>query len=151
MAEYNSPSSLITPAGTVVFNAAAAPTYLHDQSLCSGLDGAPLRATVEDAPVTDGGIWHPFYKSSREVTLGGVLLVTSVEDVNTLEAALRAALDSIDIADTTATGTYEWTPTGMTLHSITVRCDVNVTFSGPAYQKQYTFGLVAVDPAITIA
>jgi len=150
MAQYDSPASLVTPGGTIVFNAAAAPTYLHDPGVCSGLDGAPARATVEDKPVTDGGIWHRFFKAAREVTLGGLLRVDSITDLETLEADLLAACESI-FSDPAVTGTYEWTPTGSTLHSITVRCDVLPTYSGAAYNKQYTFGLVAIDPTITIA
>lgn len=150
MAEYSAPGRLVTPGGTVVFNGTAAPTYLNDPSVCSGLDGAPARATIDDKPVSHGGIWHRFFKAAREVTLGGLLRVDSIPDLNTLEAALDAACESI-FEDPSVTGTYEWTPTGSTLHSITVRCDILPTYSGPAYNKQYTFGLVAVDPTITIA
>src|SRR4051794_23078250 len=123
MAEYNAPGRLVTPGGTVVFNGASAPTYLHDQSVCSGLDGAPARATIEDKPATHGGIWPRFFKAAREVTLGGLLLVHSIADLQTLEANLLAACESI-FEDPSITGTYEWTPTGSTLHSITVRCDI---------------------------
>jgi hypothetical protein len=150
MAEYNAPSSLITPGGTIVFNGDTPPSYLHDPSVCSGLDGAPARATTEDAPVADGGIWHRFFKGAREVTLGGLLRVDSPDDTAALEAALLAACESI-FADPAITGTYQWTPSGLTLHSITVRCDVLPTYSGPAYNKQYTLGLVAKDPTIAIA
>lgn len=150
MAEYSAPASLVTTGGTIVFNGAAAPTYLHDPGACSGLDGAPVRATIDDKPVTDGGIWHRFFKGAREVTLGGLLLVDSIADLHTLEADLLAACESI-FSDPTVTGTYEWTPTGSTLHSITVRCDILPAFSGPAYNKQYTLGLVAIDPTIAVA
>lgn len=150
MAEYNAPASLTTPWGTIDFNDATAPAYLHDPSVCAGLDGAPARAVVEDKPVTDGGIWHRHFKGAREVTLAGVLLVDTPADAVTLEADLLAACESI-FADPSVTGTYEWTPTGSTLHSITVRCDILPTFSGPAHAKKYTLGLVAIDPAVTVA
>lgn len=150
MAEYSAPASLVTPGGTIVFNAATPPTFLHDPSVCSGLDGAPARATIEDKPVSNGGIWHRFFKASREPTFGGLIRVDSIADLHTLEANLLAACESI-FGDPAVTGTYEWTPSGMTLHSITVRCDILPTYSGPAYNKQYSFGLVAIDPTITIA
>jgi hypothetical protein len=149
MAEYSAAASLVTPAGTIAFNGAGAPTYLHDKDACSGLDGAPARAPSGNKPVTHGGIWHRFFKGPREVTLGGLLRVDSIPDLQTLEAALLAACESI-FDNPAVTGTYRWTPTGLTLHSITVRCDVLPTYSGPAYNKQYTFGLIAIDPTITI-
>ena len=150
MAEYSAPGSLVTPGGTIVFNAAAAPTFYVDPQASSGLDGAPARATVEDAPVTDGGNWHRFFKGAREDTLSGLVRVDSIPDLQTLEADLIAACESI-FGDPAITGTFEWTPTGLTLHSITVRCDILPTYSGPAYNKQFTFGLCAIDPTITVA
>ena len=150
MAEYSAPASLITPVGTVVFNADTTPTFLHDPDSCSGLDGAPARAAIYDKPVSDGGIWHRFFKAAREPTFGGLIDVDSIADLSTLEASLLAACESI-FGDPAITGTYEWTPTGLTLHSITVRCDILPTYSGPAYNKKYSFGLVAIDPTITIA
>ena len=151
MAEYNATdSALVTPWGTIAFNDGTVPGYLHDPSVCAGLDGAPARATVEDAPVTDGGIWHRNFKGAREVTLGGQLLIDIPDAAVTLEANLLAACDSI-FGDPTVTGTYEWTPSGSSLHSITVRCDILPTFSGAAYAKKYMLGLVAIDPTITVA
>lgn len=149
MAEYNAPASLITPWGTITFNGATPPAYLHDKDVCAGLDGAPARAVIEDAPVTDGGIWHRNFKGAREVTLGGLLRVDTPADTVALEDDLLAACESI-FADPSVTGTYEWTPTGSTLHSITVRCDILPTFSGAAHEKKYSFGLVAIDPAVTV-
>jgi hypothetical protein len=150
MAEYNAPASLITPWGTIDFNGDTPPAYLHDESACAGLDGAPTRAVVDPKPVTDGGIWHRNFKGPREVTLDGLLRIDIPDDAVTLEADLLAACESI-FSDPSVTGTYEWTPSGSTLHSITVRCDILPTFNGPAHQKKYTFGLVAIDPAVTVA
>lgn len=151
MAEYNaSDAQLVTPWGAIAFNDGSVPGYLHDPEVCAGLDGAPARATVEDKPVTDGGIWHRHFKGAREVTLGGWLRIESVDDVAALEQDLLDACDSI-FSDPTVTGTYSWTPSGGTEHSITVRCDILPTFSGPAHAKKYTLGLVAIDPAISIA
>ena len=59
---------------------------------------------------------------------------------------LAAALDQILRAD----GTFAWTPPGQTEHSLTVRCDVPVSFTG-SFQKQFIFGLVAADPTVVVA
>jgi|SRR5579862_466926 len=150
MAEYNAPASLITPGGTITFNGDTPPAYLHDQSVCAGLDGAPARTTVDPKSVTDGGIWHRSFKAAREVTIGGVFVIDAVTDAVTLEDNLLAACDSI-FGDPGVTGTYQWMPSDGSTRSITVRCDILPTFSGPAYQKKYTFGLVAIDPTVTVA
>lgn len=150
MAEYNAPATLTTPWGTIDFNGDTPPAYLHDPGVCAGLDGAPARAVVEDKPVSDGGIWHRNFKGAREVTLGGLLRIDTPADAVSLEQDLLDACESI-FSDPSVTGTYAWTPTGSTAHSITVRCDILPTFSGPAHAKKYSLGLVAIDPAVTVA
>lgn len=148
MAEYNaSDAQLVTPWGTIAFNGSGSPAYVHDASLCSGLDMAPIRATIDDKPVSDGGIWHRFFLAAREITLGGNLIFGAFTERNTLQDNLLAALESIR-QDPAVTGTYQWTPTGKTLHSVTVRCDIPVVYTG---LRGYQFGLVAADPTITIA
>lgn len=150
MAEWNAPATLTTPGGTVTFNAATGDTYLHDPGSCQGLDMAEVRAPIDNAPQTDGGLVHNFFLGPRHVTLGGELLVrtgtteaSTATARNVLEAALTAACLSIIRAD----GTYSWTPTGGALHTITVRCDIPVNYPG-GFLKTYLFGLVAADPTI---
>lgn len=149
MANWNVVYTYTTVGGTIHLNAASGDTYLNDPGSCSGLDGAPLRTPIDDAPQTDAGIVHDFYKAARHITLGGLLYVVSsgtesgfVTARNALEDALVAACDSNIRAD----ATLQWTPTGGSSRTLTVRCDVTPTFSG-SFQKNYLFGLVAADPA----
>lgn len=141
--EWNAPATLTTPGGTITFNAATKPTYYNDASRCSGLDMAPVRATVEDKPTSDGGIVHNAYLGPRHITIGGQLVVDTLADRATLMDNLITALVSILRAD----GTYAWTPTTGGSRSISVRCEVPVTYDG-FFQKGYLFGLVAADPTI---
>ena len=146
MAEYSSPMTLTTPAGTITFTGAAGDRYYVDPEGCSGLDMAPVRIVIDEKPQTDGGIVHPSKKGARHVVIAGLLLSDTVAGRNALEAALTAALESLDDAD----GTLAWTPTGGTLHSLAVRCDVPASYPGPN-QKRFIFGLVAAVPTISIA
>lgn len=140
--------TLVTPWGTITFNAATGDQYrLSTDS--TGLDGAPLRTQVDDAPQTDGGLVHNFYKGARHVTLIGQLRVISttvpasvIAARNTLEDNLIAACESIIRAD----GTLSFTRTGGTIRHLTVRCDMLPTFSGSGPVKSFALGLVAANP-----
>lgn len=151
MEEYSAPATLDTPGGTVTFNDATGDTLQHDPTQCDGLGMVDLRSSVDDASQTDGGLVHPAFSTARRPTLGGVVRIRSggddadyAEARNTLMADLIAALESIRRAD----GTYTWTPTGGSLLTVTVRCEIRVKFTG-AVEKSYLFGLVAGDPAIS--
>jgi hypothetical protein len=114
----------------------------------TGVDQAPIRATIDDAPQTDGGLVHPFFYGARHLTVEGYVLplgldAASQTERNGLMDDLILMLDSILRAD----GTFAWTPTGQTERSLTVRCDVPVSFTGTR-QKAFIFGLVAADPEI---
>lgn len=150
MAEFSAIYTLTTPANDPVFNAASGDTYIL--TAIRGLDGAPIRAPVDDAPQTDGGIVHPFRLGPRHVTAEGFILIRSaateaafVTARNTLESALIAALEAIRNAD----GTLTWTPTGGAGKTLsTLRHDSPCEFSG-AWIKTFVFGLVAANPTIT--
>ena len=151
MAEWNCPHELVTPAGTITFNAPSGDTYIHYPSLCDGLDGVPIRSSSDPAPLTDGANLHTWFRGARPITLGGVLRVRSVSaddeiaEVRTdLEEALGAALESI----VNTFGAYRWTPTGKSQRSAAVRHDSAFRVSG-AWQKTYVFGLLAPSPAVT--
>lgn len=152
MAHYNAPATLTTPGGTIHFNALTGDTYMHDPTQCAGLDMVPTRVTVDDRPVTDGGIVFPAFKTARHPTFGGQLLIRGNGDYatarNALENALNAALESIQPREGGPTGTYVWTPAGSGAKTITVYCEIPATYTG-ANQKNYLFGLVAANPAIT--
>ena len=116
----------------------------------TGFDQAPIRAPIDNAAQTDGGIIHQFFYGPRHLTLEGFVLPLALgadlPGANTRIAALVDALDAIIRAN----GTFEWTPPGLTAHTLTVRCDVPVSFTGRV-RRNFIFGLVAADPTITVA
>lgn len=153
MADEAAVYTLTAPGGTIVFNNGDLHTlddvyWIQD---IQGLDGAPIRAPIDNAPQAHGGILHNFWKGPRHVTINGVILVQSIplggaclSIRNDMEEDLRAALDSLLQAD----GTLAWTPTAMSARSLTVRYDVPVDFT-PAENyaiKAFTFGLVSANP-----
>ena len=112
-----------------------------------GLDGAPIRAPVDDAPQTDGGIVHSFFLGPRHVTVEGLLICRtgSVAARNILEANLLSALFSCLRND----ATWSWTPTGLGTRNLTVRNDLACSFTGSSlgeFVKSFSFGLVAANP-----
>jgi hypothetical protein len=116
-----------------------------------GIAQAPIRAPVDDAPQTDGGIVHQFFYGPRHLTVEGFVLPFAYDSSHA--ATLWAAMDTLEQAlgqILRADGTFSWTPPGQTAHSLTVRCDVPVSFQG-TFQKTYIFGLVAADPTVTVA
>jgi hypothetical protein len=116
-----------------------------------GIGQAPIRAPIDDAPQADGGIVHAFHYGPRHLTLDGLVLPLGHDDA--AKAALWSAMDGLVAALDAilrADGTFAWTPPGQTAHSLTVRCDVPVAFSG-TFQKTFIFGLVAADPTIAVA
>jgi hypothetical protein len=116
-----------------------------------GIAQAPIRAPVDDAPQTDGGIVHQFFYGPRHLTVEGFVLPFAYDTSHA--ATLWATMDSLEQAlgqILRADGTFSWTPPGQTAHSLTVRCDVPVSFTG-AFQKGFIFGLVAADPTVTVA
>jgi hypothetical protein len=136
----------------LTFNAAApADTYVISE--ITGLDGAPIRAPVDDRPQTDGGIVFPNFLGPRRITFEGFFGVRSVDygadpsgyvvALNTLEAAMLTALEGIRNSD----GTLAWTGS-----SITVRHDSPCLTSqgqrGSAFERRFIFGLVAANPTI---
>lgn len=156
MPDFSCIYTLTTDAGTITFNdgdlGRGSEDDLYWISDIDGLDGAPIRAQVDNAPQTDGGIVHSFYKGARHVNMQGNIIIQSVplgaacQSVrNDLEDALRLALASIIRED----GLLSWVPTGsISTHTLTVRNDVPVDFS-PAdgyLTTTFTFGLVAANP-----
>ena len=138
-------ATLTVPGPTVIsFDDQGADGY-HLAAL-TGIDQAPIRAPIDNAPQTDGGIVHRFFYGPRHLTVEGVVLASSRADLNTRSDALIAALDAILRAD----GTFAWTPPGLTERALTVRCDVPVTFTG-RIRRDFIFGLVAANPEPTIA
>lgn len=152
MADLAVPYTLATPAGTVTFNDGSVDqTYITS---IIGLEGAPVRAPVDDMPYGHGGLWHNFWEGPRHIIVDGLFLIQSVRNCdaemalrNQMEDDLRVALRSIAsvVADT---GTLTWTPRGMSTRVLTVRHDVQLDC--PEDQnymvRTFHFGLVAADP-----
>lgn len=152
MADYGVLYTLTTGGGTVIFNNGDLRTLddLYWIQNIRGLDSPSLRTPVDDAPQAHGAIIHNFWKGARHVGFEGELFVQSVPQsacqsvLNTMEAALRAALESILQVD----GTLAWTPTGGSGESLNVRYEVplEITPNNDYATRTFTFGLIAGSP-----
>lgn len=153
MADYSTTYSLATAGGTVLFNNGDLRTLddLYWIQNIRGLDSPSIRAPIDDAPQAHGAIIHNFWKGARHVGFEGVLLVQSVPTgsacqaaLNVMEAALRAALESI----LQTNGTLTWTPLGEGGNSLSVRYEVplEINPSDNYATRSFTFGLVAGSP-----
>lgn len=156
MSDIACPYTLTTPGGTVYFNDGAAQQF-YIQGI-TGLGTPPIRTPIDDVPYGNGSIGHNFWTAGRHVAIEGVFLVNPADCGpllvgfwNTMEDALRIALESI-AALTTDTGTLTWTPTGsMSSRTLVVRHDVSLEC--PPDQnftiRNFSFGLFAADPVWT--
>lgn len=153
MADYSVVYSLATAGGTILFNNGDLRTLddLYWVQNIRGLDSPSLRTPVDDAPQAHGAIIHNFWKGARHVGFEGELFVQSVplggacqSVLNTMEAALRAALESILQTD----GTLTWTPTGGGAESLLVRYEIGLEISpnNDYATRSFTFGLIAGSP-----
>jgi hypothetical protein len=151
MTDVSVPYVLTTPAGTITFNDDSADQFYLTN--IEGLDGAPIRAPIDDAPQTDGGIVHDFYLGPRHIIMEGTLLILSTRVQNSIltirnqmEADLIEAHESLRSQD----GDLQWTPLGQSARQLTVRGDVPVqTRHEDNYLTvAFAFGLVAADPAM---
>jgi hypothetical protein len=151
VSEINAPVTFTFPSSTLSFNPVFPGTAdYYWLTNVVGLDQAPLRVTQDDKPQAPGAILHTSIRGPRHITIEGLVVAnSSVANRNTKCDSLRAALEAIENAD----GTWAWTPTGQTSHSVTVRCDIPIVYSGGqgGGPKSFIFGLVAANPTITIA
>lgn len=148
MSEVNAPATLTPPvASAITFNGTSGDVYWLTN--VTGLDGAPRRVTVEDKPRTDGGIWKPAPMGGRHIVIEG-LLVPSDGTASARNTMADSLIDAVDEMFDTATGTWAWTPSGQTAHSIEVYGEMPVQITG-SYVKSFIFGLYAPDPTITVA
>lgn len=150
---------LTTPAGTISFNDTGidqfnllgGPDEFYITNI-TGLDGVDLRTPVDNRPQTDGGLVHPFFKAPRRVAVEGFLAIRSSRIQNTvrgirnqMEKDLREALASIIAADGTLAWTVDYADDGPVAHTLTVRNEIKIDFSGIEL-KTFTFGLIAANP-----
>lgn len=154
MADYTTTYTLVTAAGTVIFNdgqlGGGSLDDLYWISTIHGLDGPTLRVPIDDVPFGDGGVVHRSWKGPRHPIFEGSLIVQSVpfgssgcqEVLNGMEEDLRLVLDSI-LAPTS--GTLSWTPTGGSLHTLDVFYEVAVDFQpeNNYVTRSFSFGLIS--------
>jgi len=148
MADYSCTYTL----GAIVFNNG---TFGHGSTddlywidTIHGLDGPTLRVPQDDVPFGHGGIVHRSWKGPRHPIFEGRLIVQSVglggcqAVLNTMEAALNAALDAI-LAPTS--GTLSWTPAGGSPESLTVFYEqtLDVQPADNYRTRTFEFGLVS--------
>lgn len=157
MADNGAVYTLTTPAATIIFNNGELRdgTDKYWVQIVHGLEGAPLRTPIDNAPQTDGGLVHPFFRAARPVVFEGVFVTESVgfpsqgaacvQRQNEMEDDLLDALESIVAAD----GTLAWTPLGLTARSLTVRNNqpLETTPSETYVIRNFVFGLIAANPA----
>lgn len=156
MADNVAVYELDTPVGTITFNDGD----LKDGTdkfwiqIIHGLEGAPLRTPVDNAPQTDGGLVHPFFRGPRNIVVEGLFITESVgfpsdglaclQVQNEMEDELLNALESIVSED----GTLAWTPLGLSARELTVRTNVPLeTTPAENYRvRNFVFGLIAGNP-----
>jgi hypothetical protein len=146
---YQQIQSLVTPAGTVTFNADTGDTLFLDPRRSSGLGSSRVRAPIDNRPQTDGYLLHDFFEEGQHLVLAGDVVIRSA----TSEAGVVAARDAL-LTDLVlklksilrADGTLVFSGGG----SQTVRCEllpeITSSDSGPM-QKSFVFGLVSATPA----
>lgn len=137
MAGYSDITTLVTPGGTITFNAATGNTYLIDPSRCSGFIGTgQVRNPVDHRGQTSGYILHDFFEEGARGVLAGVIVADTTANRNTMQDALKAALRSI----LTTTGTLTITGLG----SVAVQFELGLDFPMiGANVKGFQFGLVS--------
>jgi hypothetical protein len=145
LAEFSLVYTLATPGGTITFNSGSDQYVI---ARLTGLDGAPIRAPMNNRPQAHGGLVHRFLLGPRHLTIEGLFHVTSSATESGYKAARRTmdvnlnnALNSILAAD----GTLTWTPSGGSALNLYVRHDQPLQVGG-AWVKTFVFGLVAADP-----
>lgn len=147
--------------GGVTVNASGDTTdtlIISDDGEITGLDGAPVRAEIDDQGQSDGGIVHPKFYGPRIITFSGEVLIQSVnfEDraayltaINVLEASVISALEAL----LNSASSLAWTPTGGAAKSISCTYGTQggeIQFSGQMApgERKFTFTLVAANPTI---
>lgn len=151
MADLTVPYVVSTPAGDFTLNGGALKTTedLYWIQSIQGLDGAPIRAPVDNFAFGDGAHIHTFWKGPRRVTFDGVILIQSLpigsacqEALNVMEEDMRAKLEST-LADDF--GVLTWTPLGMSERTLEFRCETIGDFA-PVEDyalRSFSFGIVS--------
>jgi hypothetical protein len=138
---YTKITTLVTPGGTITFNATGADTLYLDPGNCRGLGDFDVRAPVDPRGQTSGFLLHPFFLPGAELLLVGIFEIIS----SGTEAGYVAARDSLmdgtysklKSAAATSTSTLNFTG-GATISGLKVR---RSAFHG-GFRKGFTIDLV---------
>jgi hypothetical protein len=134
MASFWDITSLVTPGGTITFNALTGNAYEIDPDKSSGLGMGQIRAPIDNKGQTSGYLIHEFFEEGTHLLLAGVIRADTVANRNTMMDNLKTALRSILAADGTLNGIGG---------GLTVRCDIGADFPHISTQvKGFVFGLV---------
>lgn len=91
-------TTIVTPSGTLTFNAAAGDTYFVDPKRSDGLGMGEIRNPVDDKGQADGFILHRFFEKGAMLLVAGAVLArtdtTGTTGADTLMAAMTTALRS---------------------------------------------------------
>lgn len=144
--EAGCPHSILTPSGTLTFNAPSGNRLLL-QSV-GGADGATVRRDVSSLSGRDGGLVPDGYGDVLYPAFTGILVAETgvgpqfLDQRETMRGQIRAYLYSIQRAD----GTWFWTPTGQTQRQRTVRLSTPPEIVQADRIDNFTFSLAAADP-----
>lgn len=135
MASYSDITTLVTPGGTITFNAATGNTYHVDPLSSSGLDAVKLRKPIDHKGQTDGYIRHRGFEEGDRIVLAGVIVADTVANRDAMMTSLKTALASIKATD----GTLNFGASG----ALSVQWDVGIDFPRwSAHVVRFVFGLV---------
>ncbi len=142
---YSDIGTVVTPAGTITFNAASGDTLRIVPRRSTGLGTSQVRAVVRDKAQTDGYILLPFFLEGQHLALAGDVVIRSA----ITEAGIVAARDTL-LTDTLtkcksilqANGTLNFVSGG----SLAVRCEILPKPEG-GFQKVFLIGFVSGTPA----
>ncbi len=137
MPGYSDITTLVTGGGTLTFNAATGNTFLLDPSRCTGIIGTgEIRNPVDKKGQTSGYILHDFLEGGGRGVLGGVIVVDTVANRNTMQDELKTKLRTI----LTTTGTLNFSGGATLAVKFELGCDFPVI---SAHIKGFQFGLVS--------
>ncbi len=138
---YRNITTLVTPAGTLTFNAASGDRYLIDPARSSGLGMPKVRSPIDNKGQTDGYLLHDFFLEGRHLLLAGDMAIdsaTTEAGVVTARDALASDMETKLTSILRATGTLNFSAGS----ALTVKCELGVDFSG-VWLKSFVFGLVS--------
>ncbi len=136
-------TTLVTPAGTLTFNAATGDTYWVDPKRSVGLGMGEIRNPIDDKAQTDGFLLHDFFEKGALLLPAGTILArtdtTGITGADALMSGMTTKLRSI----LRATGTLNFGSGAAFVVKCHMRADYP-TIEGDL--KGFVFGLVSASP-----